>query len=255
MSQAPAIPPAAHGASDVGLRRERNEDSFLVDPDLGLYVVADGMGGHAGGGTASKLAVATMQRYLQDVRDEEPGLLFGAGAVAALRSVLREAVETACRAIYRTARAEPSLAGMGTTVTGALVQGRILVLAHVGDSRCYLVRGGAIRQLSEDHSLVNEQVKAGAMTPDEARTSRLRNVITRSVGYEEEVTVDLLDLDTEPGDTFLLCCDGLTNLVRDAEILDVVERSPLAQVPARLIALANARGGDDNITVVVVRVP
>ena len=252
MPPSPPTHPAAHGASDVGRRRERNEDAFLVDHDLALYVVADGMGGHVGGGTASKLAVATIQRYLQDVRDEEPGAL---ASPALLGARLREAVETACRAIYGMAKAEPALSGMGTTVTATLVSGRTVALAHVGDSRCYLVRDGEIRQLSEDHSFVSEQVKLGAMTADEARTSRLRNVITRSVGYGEEVLVDLAVVDGGPDDTLVLCCDGLTNLVHDAEILAEVERAPLAEVPARLIRLANARGGDDNITVVVVRLP
>lgn len=243
--------PAAHGASDVGLKREKNEDSFLIDPDLGLYVVADGMGGHAGGGIASRLAVATIQRYLQDVRDEEGELAEPRAAGA--RARLREAVETAGRTVHRTAQADPSLAGMGTTVTAVLVAGRSVALAHVGDSRCYLVRNGGIEQLSEDHSLVNEQVKAGAITMAEARTSRFRNIITRSVGFEEEVAVDLLDREMREGDHLVLCCDGLTNMVEDDEILEAVESAPLPRIPGRLIDLANLRGGDDNITVVVLR--
>jgi protein phosphatase len=123
----------------------------------------------------------------------------------------------------------------------------------VGDSRCYLVRRGRIFQISEDHSLVNEQLKAGAMTPDEARHSRFRNIITRSVGFEEEVLVDLTGVDAEEGDQLLLCCDGLTNLVEDDEILEVVDRNDLNDVPKRLISIANDRGGDDNITVIAVR--
>jgi protein phosphatase len=246
--------PVAYGASDVGRRRERNEDAFLVDLDLGLFVVADGMGGHAGGDTASGLAVATIQQYLRDVRDEEPeAFASGSADASVLGEKLREAVETACRAIFRTAQADPALTGMGTTVTSALVRDRCVLLAHVGDTRCYLVREGCIEQLSEDHSLVNEQVKAGTITLEEARTSRLRNVITRSVGYEEEVTVDLLRIEGRPGDRLVLCCDGLTNLVDDEEILAVIHREPLHDVPRKLIQLANARGGDDNITVVVVQ--
>jgi protein phosphatase len=142
---------------------------------------------------------------------------------------------------------------MGTTVTAAVVRGQNVFLAHVGDSRCYLVRDGRIHQLSEDHSLVNEQVRAGTITADEARTSRFRNIITRSVGFEEEVVVDLFAVEGRAGDHLVLCCDGLTNLVDDPEILEVVGSTPLADVPARLIRIANERGGDDNITVVAVR--
>jgi PPM family protein phosphatase len=246
--------PAAHGASDVGLKREKNEDAFLIDADLGLYVVADGMGGHAGGGTASRLAVSTLQRYLRDVRSEDPAAFAPVPIHSSpLGLKLREGVEIACRTIYETAQGDPSLTGMGTTVTAALVQQRSVFVAHVGDSRCYLVREGLIHQISEDHSLVNEQVKAGAITADEARTSRFRNIITRSVGFEEEVTVDLFGLEGRAGDHLVLCCDGLTNLVDDPEILELVEAAPLLKVPQRLIQLANERGGDDNITVVVVR--
>jgi protein phosphatase len=255
MRDAPQTGPVAHGASDVGLKREDNEDSFLVDHDLGLFVVADGMGGHAGGGTASRLAVKTIQRFLRDTRDEEPALFAPAPLEESpLGAKLREAVETACRIIFRTAQADPALAGMGTTVTAVLVHGHAVFLAHVGDSRCYLVRERRILQVSEDHSLVNEQVKAGAITADEARTSRFRNIITRSVGYEEEVAVDLFGLEARSGDCLVLCCDGLTNLVEDTEILEAIDAAPLARVPQRLIALANERGGDDNITVVVVRI-
>jgi protein phosphatase len=243
----------AVGGSDVGRKRERNEDAFLLDLDLNLFVVADGMGGHAGGGTASKLAVEAVQRELRDARDADPGLFAPAPIESSpLGARLRDAVAAAGRRIFQAALDEPSLAGMGTTVTAVLVAGPDVFLAHVGDSRCYLVRDGRIDQLSEDHSLVNEQVKAGALTPEEARHSRFRNIITRSVGFEEQVTIDLFGLPARAGDRLVLCCDGLTNLVDDAEILEVVEGLPPSAVPKRLISIANARGGDDNITVVVV---
>jgi len=251
----PALSFEARGLTDVGQRRDHNEDAFLVDEGLGLYVVADGMGGHAGGGTASRLAVETIQQSVRAARTADPGA-FGAGIGVEdsfLPDVLRDAVEAACAKIFETAQAEPSLAGMGTTVTAALVDGRVAFVAHVGDSRCYLVRQGRIYQVSEDHSLVNEQIKAGAMSPDEAKHSRFKNIITRSVGFEQQVQVDLMGLDLEPGDAIVICCDGLSNLVEDAEILQIVEEVPLDQAPDRLVALANARGGDDNITVVVIR--
>ena len=143
---------------------------------------------------------------------------------------------------------------MGTTLTALVMRGDEGFIAHVGDSRCYLVRGGRIFQLSEDHSLVNEQLKAGAITEEEARQSRFRNIITRSVGFEEDVLVDVVGLELEREDSLVLCCDGLTNLVADPEILEVATSTRLAEAPERLIALANERGGDDNITVIVVKV-
>ena len=247
---------AARGVTDVGRRREHNEDSLLVDPESSLFVVADGMGGHAGGGTASSIAVETIQKSVRAARAAAPGAFASPTPQDAgqFPTVLRGAVEDACRAIYRAAQEDPSLAGMGTTVTAVLLAGHNAYLAHVGDSRCYLLRGGRIFQLSEDHSLVNEQLKAGAITEEEARSSRFRNIITRSVGFEEDVLVDIVGLDVEPGDVVVLCCDGLSNLVTDPEILDIASKVPLAESPERLVALANERGGDDNITVIVVKV-
>jgi protein phosphatase len=247
---------AARGVTDVGRRRDHNEDAFLVDAETGLFVVADGMGGHAGGGTASAIAVETIGRSVRAAREAAPRAFASqspedAGHVPA---VLRAAVEAACKEIYRAAQDDSTLAGMGTTVTAALIVGRTGFVAHVGDSRCYLLRGGRIFQLSEDHSLVNEQLKAGAITEEEARQSRFRNIITRSVGFEEDVLVDVVGLEIEKGDGLVLCCDGLTNLVSDEEILEVATRTSLDDAPERLVELANERGGDDNITVIVVMV-
>jgi protein phosphatase len=247
---------AARGQTDVGRKRDHNEDSFLVDEALGLFVVADGMGGHAGGGTASRIAVQTIRARLQAALDADPGLFGHPGTLEEnpLRELLREAVESACQSIYQAAQSDPALAGMGTTVTAALVSDRSTFIAHVGDSRCYLARKGAIYQISEDHSLVNEQLKAGAITPDEARNSRFKNIITRSVGFEADVTVDMIGLEVESGDRLVICCDGLSNLVDDPEILEVVAGTALDGAPQRLIDLANERGGDDNITVIVIHV-
>ncbi len=245
---------AASGTTDTGRKRDHNEDSFLVDEGLRLFVVADGMGGHAGGGTASRLAVETIRDRLREAKEKVPDA-FGDGAGpedARLLEFLRQAVESACAAIFKAAQGDPSLAGMGTTVTAALFDGDTAYVAHVGDSRCYLLRQGRIYQISEDHSLVNEQLKAGAITSDEARGSRFRNIITRSVGFEEEVLVDMMGLDIEPGDKMVLCCDGLSNMVQDHEILKIADETPLEEAPGKLVALANDRGGDDNITVIVV---
>jgi PPM family protein phosphatase len=247
---------AARGFTDVGRKRDHNEDSFLVDEGLRLFVVADGMGGHAGGGTASSLAVQTIQKEVRAAKERDPGLFSGSAPVeeSPVLEVLRGAVESACASIFQAAQGDPSLSGMGTTVTAALVDGQATYVAHVGDSRCYLVRQGRIYQISEDHSLVNEQLRAGAITPDEARHSRFRNIITRSVGFEEDVLVDMMGLEAEPGDVLVLCCDGLSNLVEDREIQELASGCPLEEAPERLVALANERGGDDNITVIVVRV-
>jgi len=247
---------SARGLTDVGRKREHNEDSFLVDSDLRLYVVADGMGGHQGGGTASRIAVETIRSDVRAARERDPTLRSHGGSFeeSPYRDVLRAAVERACRSIFEAAQTDAALQGMGTTVTAVLLDGAAAFVAHVGDSRCYLVRDGAIYQVSEDHSLVNEQLKAGAITPEEARTSRFRNIITRSVGFEEQVAVDLLGLELRGGDRMVVCCDGLSNLVEDPEIQQVVAQSVLDEAPRRLVDIANDRGGDDNITVIVVHV-
>jgi PPM family protein phosphatase len=243
---------AAH--TDVGMKRAHNEDSFLVNEGLGLFTVCDGMGGHKGGETASRLAAQTIERELLAAK-KRGGQLFRATEPlerSPLAAALREAMEKACAAVFRTSQRDPELQGMGTTCIALLVQGESAIVGHVGDSRAYLVRGGDLTQLTEDHSLVNEQVRAGLITPAEARVSRLRNIITRSVGFEEEVTVDVIGLATRPGDKFLLCSDGLSNLVANGEIKDHLLLHPMDEVPPLLIELANRRGGDDNSTVIAV---
>jgi protein phosphatase len=247
---------SAHGVSDVGMRRDHNEDSFLVDLDLGLLVIADGMGGHAGGEHASKLAVETIQREVRAARESNGGAFERPTGIedSPLPDVMRQAVEAASAAIFEAAQADPELTGMGTTVTAALIDGSHAFVAHVGDSRCYLLREGKIYQVSEDHSLVNEQIKAGAISPEEARTSRFKNIITRSVGFERTVAVDLMGIELQADDQFVVCCDGLSNMVEDGEILTITQAAPIVEAAERLVALANERGGDDNITVIVARV-
>ena len=239
------------GKSDVGRVREQNEDSYLVSDELGLFIVADGMGGHLGGQTASSLAVKTIGDVISSRRDE-----VSAGAASTpLESVpvpriLADAVRAACLAIYETAQADPELQGMGTTVTAMMVCSDRAFVAHVGDSRCYLQRGDRVMQITDDHSLVNEQIKAGLITREQARSSRLKNIITRSVGFEKDVAVDTFALPVVVDDRFLLCSDGLANLVDDTEIGLALSSLPILDVPGKLIDLANERGGDDNITVV-----
>src|SRR3972149_3817915 len=173
---------AARGETDVGQKRDHNEDSFVVDEVLGVFGVADGMGGRAGGGTASRLAVESIQARMWKARAAQPELFKKPATLeeSPLREVLRDAVEAACRDIFRAAQGDPALAGMGTTVTAVAMAGPNTFVAHVGDSRCYLARRGRIYQVSEDHSLVNEQLKAGGVNAEEARPSRLKNKITPS---------------------------------------------------------------------------
>jgi protein phosphatase len=243
------------GLTDVGRKRNHNEDSFLVDDELQLYVVADGMGGHAGGGTASRIAVETIDKELRGTRDGKDNPFSSSSPLqdSPLPEAIRAAVENACLNIFKAAQQDARLAGMGTTVISLLVKDDLAFFAHVGDSRAYLIRGDLIQQISEDHSLVNEQIKAGMITPEEAKHSRYKNIITRSVGFEEEVQVDVMGLVTEPGDTFILCSDGLANMVDDKELLDISRRTRIEEMPKALIDLANERGGDDNITVIVVQ--
>ncbi|TMB26611.1 MAG: serine/threonine-protein phosphatase [Deltaproteobacteria bacterium] len=225
------------------MKREHNEDSFLLNEDLGLYVVCDGMGGHAGGETASRLAVQTVEKELIStrLRADDPFASTVGLEETPLAIALQEAIEGACSMVYRTSRTEPELQGMGTTCIALLLRGDVAVVGHVGDSRAYFVREGAIVQLTEDHSLVNEQVRAGLLTSEEAKHSRLRNIITRSVGFEEDVLVDVIGLETKPGDRFLLCSDGLSNLIEPGEIRDALVGTELVEVPQKLIELANSR--------------
>ncbi len=235
------------GQSDVGKVREKNEDAFLCRDALGLYVVADGMGGHVGGKTASNLAVQTIEASLAGVAADS------SSSYTHLPRQLAGAVRAACTAIYDRAQIERELRGMGTTCTLLLLRADRAVVAHVGDSRCYLIRNNRPTLITDDHSLVNEQIKSGLLSPEQAASSRLKNIITRSVGFERDVAVDTFSMPIEPDDIYLLCSDGLTNMVQEREVASCIEAHPLAEVPERLIALANSRGGDDNVTVVCVQ--
>ncbi|MCA9538797.1 MAG: Stp1/IreP family PP2C-type Ser/Thr phosphatase [Myxococcales bacterium] len=244
----------AHGDTDVGRRREVNEDSFLLLPRNHLWIVADGMGGHAGGQVASMLTVDTVGRAVARRLHEAETARRRTGGRVNIAQVLQEAVREACNTVFDTARENPELTGMGSTVTVMLAYGAIAWFAHVGDSRAYLIRDHGVHQITEDHSLVQEQVAAGLITPEQARVSVIRNIITRSIGFEREVKVDTGAVPLQPGDRFILCSDGLTGHVEDDEILDVVEQTPRRETPRLLIDMANSRGGEDNCTVVLVAV-
>lgn len=247
------------GITDVGQKRQNNEDNFLINDEINLYVVADGMGGHVGGEFASQIAVTTIEEVIQNVEvDPEatrPDWAALGSTVAIAGEKLKYAIRLAGKRIFDRTNDEPELRGMGTTTVAMLFDQNRVFLAHVGDSRAYLIRGTDVSQVTEDHSLVNEQIRLGLITREAARNHKLKNIITRSVGYQEDVEIDTLVRPVEKGDRFVLCSDGLSNLVEEPEILDVVGSAPSPETAAqRLIDLANERGGDDNITLIIAQV-
>jgi protein phosphatase len=301
--------PLAWSLTDVGRKRDHNEDSLLSDPGLALFAVADGMGGHQGGDHASRLAVDVLRREIVANRDYEaaarelvlrdplaavlpkgaPAEQPGRGAPQVTRwtggrstdvafdddevyeelgdmptdptlllvpppaaTILRSAARSAGRAIFDAAQDDSRLAGMGTTLTAILLDRDRAAFVHVGDSRAFLIRDGKVTQLTEDHSWIAEQVRAGILTESEARESKFRHIITRSVGFEREVDVDLFGMPIVCGDCFVLCSDGLSNLVTPDEIGALVVANWYGRVPRLLVELANERGGDDNISVVLI---
>jgi PPM family protein phosphatase len=224
------------GLTDTGRKRQRNEDAFVVAPPL--FAVADGMGGAQAGEVASKLAAAALE-------DTDHGALRGAEALVGV-------IQEANRRVYERASEDPSATGMGTTMTVALVEEGHVTIGHVGDSRAYRVRDGKLEQLTEDHSLVNELMKSGKLSAEEAETHPQRSVITRALGTDPDVDVETYTIETREGDLFLLCSDGLTSMVGEADILSLIERNrgDLEQTARALVQAANRGGGDDNITVV-----
>jgi len=241
--------PRGWAATDVGRKREHNEDSFLCSDELQLYAVADGMGGHLGGERASRMAADILEREMATRLAVGPRAEMSGETMA---QAFRESTAIASRAIFECAQAEPNYAGMGTTLTGLCFHGGSLTLCHVGDSRAYLFRDGRMRQLTEDHSWVQEQVRAGLVSADDALVSRFRNIITRSVGFESTVSPDVATMPAETGDCFLLCSDGLCNYLSAEELGVVLSRHYYDEAGPALVAVANERGGDDNITCVIV---
>jgi PPM family protein phosphatase len=225
------------GRTDPGRKRRRNEDAYVVAPPL--FAVADGMGGAQAGEVAARLATAAFREY------HEADELGGEARVAAI-------IKEANRRIYERARVDTEVSGMGTTVTAALVEGAQIVIGHVGDSRAYRVRDGRLEQLTKDHSLVADLVRSGRISPEEADTHPQRSVITRALGTDPEVDVDSLAVDAQPGDLYLLCSDGLTTMLADEEILEILlGAKSLEHAGKDLVKAANRRGGEDNVTVVL----
>ena len=231
--------------TDVGLKRDINQDSILVDHDLNLFIVADGMGGHKGGEVASALAVEAVQQVIAK-RFNEPKLT--------ARKILAEAYrEASSRIHHRSTHENPELMGMGTTMVLFWgFKGRVYI-ANVGDSRAYLYIAPKLWQLTEDHSLINEQVRAGVISEEEAPHVDGRNVITRSVGFERDVIVDVLEREPGPDDLYMLCSDGLSGMITPDALSELVKKSSPEEAVAKCINEAKTAGGDDNISVIVIR--
>ena len=246
----------AAGLSHVGRQRQHNEDSYLVADDAKLFLVADGMGGHAAGEIASRIAVDAISEFIQHSKEDE-GTWPHAYDEHFRRTTnrLMAAVRMANTRVLEAMRKDARLRGMGTTVVASLADDQYVAVAHVGDSRAYLVRDGQLSRLTNDHSWVFEQVRAGMLTEAEAEKHPLRNVITRALGGALSVNPDAAEVESKPGDVYLLCSDGLTGMVPEEEILRIVTENAgdLDQACKQLIDSANERGGLDNITAILMQ--
>jgi len=243
------------GKTDVGCVRANNEDNFGFDSRYGIFVVCDGMGGQAAGEVASKMGVDILLDYFRRETPAAPGAPSSGAANASGATSLANAIQLANRTIFEAGQQQNGNGGMGSTIVAALVRGNSLAIAHVGDSRIYMIRQGNIQQLTQDHSLVMEQVRRGYITLEQAQKSEMQNIILRALGSEEAVEADVEDLVALPGDLLLMTSDGLTRHVNDDEILATVQRNlELERACNELVETAKQRGGDDNITCLLVRI-
>ncbi len=242
----------AHGTSDVGKKRKVNEDSYAVDQERGFFIVCDGMGGHGNGATASSSAVGMVREYLNGsiaIFERYAAAPSDANRAASVKAI-EDAIQTACGRIFAVGQQDSTKRGMGTTIDVVVRTGNQILLGHVGDGRVYLVRSGQSYRLTEDHTIVQQQIKAGILTPEEAEESTMKGVLTRALGTHQSVQVDTLVLDLADGDLLMMCSDGLHRYVKDEEVaLRVREAGPGA--PRALIDFANQSGGADNICAIV----
>jgi serine/threonine protein phosphatase PrpC len=243
--------------SDVGRKRSANEDSYFADPELKLFVVADGMGGHAAGEVASKIAVDSIQEFIRFTNDDKditwPYEYDETLSLAGNR--LKTAIQSAHAKVLEATSQKKEFQGMATTVVSILVTDLKAEVAHVGDSRAYLVREGKLIQLTSDHSWVNEQLRTGAITSAQARNHPYRNIVTRALGGPNPVDVDVTEEPMQNGDIVLLCSDGLNTMIGDDEILEIIHRNKedLDVACQELISTANQNGGEDNVTAILVK--
>ena len=244
-----------YGVTDIGQVRSENEEAFLVDDELGLYVVSDGMGGHAAGHVASSTAVEAVARYVRDRREELEQQKIEQDNATVLPRIVSNAIQEASDVVYRLATSSPGKAGMGCTLTVLLVAGKKACMGHVGDSRLYLKRSSDVHLLSSDHTYAAELVRMGAISAEETQSSRFKNVLSRSVGTQKAVSPDVLVFDILPGDCLLLCSDGLSDYVSDPTVdLRLLGADDPDVAAEQLVAFANKAGGKDDITVVVVAI-
>lgn len=229
--------------TDRGLKRQTNQDSILINAELGIYVLADGMGGHSGGEVASAIAVKTVEEVFRET--------FGSGKSPRERIELAYK-EASLRIFDKAATSNPELAGMGTTLVMIYIQDNRVYVGNVGDSRCYLFHAEQFWQLSEDHSVLNEQLRSGAMSEDQAKVYVGKNIITRSVGYEREVDVDILEREVIPKETYLLCSDGLSGMVTDQKMREILRQNEASEVVDVCMKTALYNGGDDNISIILI---
>jgi protein phosphatase len=243
--------------SDVGRKRKGNEDALFLNPEQHLYVVADGMGGHAAGEVASRVAVDAINEFVTLTGgNEEITWPFGLDeSISYEGNRLKTAIRHANRRVLEATRESAEYEGMATTVAAVLVDGDTAHLAHVGDSRIYLWSGGEISQLTDDHSWVNEQIQSGVISAEQARSHPLRNVVTRALGGRSDLLVDVQQRRMLAGDVLLLCSDGLTTMIGDDDIARILAEATgdVARAATALVDEANERGGEDNITVVVLK--
>jgi len=249
----------AYGRTDVGRRRKVNEDSFLVAPDASLYAVCDGMGGHNAGEVASRMAIETLLAFVEKSAVEQE-ITWPWGLDANLSfdaNRIKTAIKLANSRVYQAADNREELTGMGTTVVAAVVSANVLTIGSAGDSRCYLARGGELKQLTRDDSWVSAALGEGILNSDDVEHHPLRNVITKAVGARDTIDLDVIEHPLQPGDVAMLCSDGLHGMINDQEISRILGTGgePLEDVSARLIEAANESGGRDNVTVVLLRQP
>ncbi len=237
--------------TDPGRARDNNEDAVVHDEDTHLCVLADGMGGYNAGEIASGMATAF-------IKSEMARWLSEAGRHAKIKEIRRAleiCVDNANRSIFNASDSNPQYSGMGTTLVVGVFHGSTLVLGHIGDSRCYRLRNGELTQITKDHSLLQEQIDAGLITPEQATTSTIKNLVTRALGVEDAVQLDITEHVVEPGDSYVMCSDGLSDMVDDAEIASILGgESSLEQRADSLVVAANEHGGRDNISVLLVQV-
>lgn len=242
-----------HAITDTGRVREHNEDALAIDHALGLAILADGMGGYNAGEVASAMAVAVVSAALQRSANPTAAPSLDAGT---RQDLLRSAVAKANQAIFADAQEDTDHEGMGTTMLAAWFDDGVVTVAHVGESPLFRCRGGALQKLTRDHTVVQEQLDAGLQTPEEVKQSPFRHLLTRAIGIDAEVEIDVQDHGIAPGDIYLLCSDGLTDMLEEHEILALMpeRHHRLQDACTALVSAANARGGADNISVILVRV-